>query len=489
MLGHLIRKEILDHITSLRFIILTSIGVVVIWLSLYDGYAYYRDCLREYRLAQVAGEERIQQLMDEGKVSDNAWGAWEEIHSGGYLIHKPPTAMSVFVRGLEPTLGRSMNGGRVTEVGGDWLTWSPAASDPILGIFPVLDLGMAVQVVLSLFVLLLTYDAVCGEKEGGTLRLIGSFPVPRDHLLVAKLVGALFPTLTAVGLPLLLGLALIQFAPEVKLSAPEWVRLGLVVLTFAVYLTTFTCLGLMASALVSRSATAFVILLGFWIVMVAILPRISLIAADRIRPAPSLNELVTKKAAIGTDMLQKRDDLQEKWSEAYKERTGKESWESPEGREEYYLYYMENRVKAGETLRKMRVRLDEAFSNAYRARTALAVMLARLSPPFLVNHATVRLAGTGEDRHQRFLDVRERYRETRGTFVVKTKNRDVLRMDHPEKYGPYVWDISDLPRFVYRDIWPDEDVRAAMVDIGVLGFWCLLFFTGAYVSVRRYDLR
>ena len=38
----LIRKEILDQLLSMRFIILSTIAALTIWLSLYDGYAYYR---------------------------------------------------------------------------------------------------------------------------------------------------------------------------------------------------------------------------------------------------------------------------------------------------------------------------------------------------------------------------------------------------------------------------------------------------------------
>ena len=52
--------------------------------------------------------------------------------------------------------------------------------EPLQRVFPSLDLARVVQVVLSLFVLLLTYDAVCGEKDAGTLRLFGSFGLPRN---------------------------------------------------------------------------------------------------------------------------------------------------------------------------------------------------------------------------------------------------------------------------------------------------------------------
>lgn len=62
MLSHLIRKEILDHILSFRFLVLSITGTLAIWLSLFSGYTYYQLRLRDYRLARSASEERIQQI-------------------------------------------------------------------------------------------------------------------------------------------------------------------------------------------------------------------------------------------------------------------------------------------------------------------------------------------------------------------------------------------------------------------------------------------
>jgi hypothetical protein len=126
MLGHLIRKEILDHILSLRFIILSALGAIAIWLSLYSGYVYYHACLKDYQLAQVATEDRIRQLM----VADN----WSELTAVVFLVHKPPSSMSIFLRGLDPVLGRS-----ISTKGAQWVKQSPIADEPILGVFPPLD--------------------------------------------------------------------------------------------------------------------------------------------------------------------------------------------------------------------------------------------------------------------------------------------------------------------------------------------------------------
>jgi hypothetical protein len=93
------------------------------------------------------------------------------------------------------------------------------------------------------------------------------------------------------------------------------------------------------------------------------------------------------------------------------------------------------------------------------------------------------------DRHRRFLAVFERHWEGHQDWYARTKDRDMLSASYPAKYGKYQWDVSDLPRFTYRETWPAEDVQRAFVDIGALAVWGLIFFLGAYVAVLRYDLR
>ena len=68
------------------------------------------------------------------------------------------------------------------------LKWSPNETVVHRGAFAVLDLGLVARVVLSLFVVLLIYDTVCGEKEAGTLRLVSSFAVSRSEFLVSSAV-------------------------------------------------------------------------------------------------------------------------------------------------------------------------------------------------------------------------------------------------------------------------------------------------------------
>ena len=489
MLGHLIRKEMLDQILSLRFAILSTVGALVIWLSLYDGYTYYQDRLRDYQLAQAATQERIQQLMvADGLVDEN----WSEVEDVGFLEHKRPVPMSIFLRGLDMNLGRSISNAYSTV---RRLRRSPVEAEPILGVFPSLDLGLVVQIVLSLFALLLTYNAVCGEKEDGTLRLTASFPVPRHRLLLGKFIGVLIPMLAVYGLSLLLGIAVVLLFPEVQITGSEWVRLGIILIGFGFYLTAFVCAGLLGSCLTHRPATSFVLLLSFWVAIVVILPRLSLIVADSFKPAPSIHEYQAEREALSLHWNRtKKREFHNQWREEYfgsAEFWNTPKWRTPEGREASALKHAEVREKARLQFMTEVASLDEDFRNRYNARLELAVALARLSPAFAFKNATIRLAGTGIDRHQRFESafMRDYINGEYWAWLTKTHDLDRLRRYHPEKYGEPTWTLSGLPRFAYREFWPEEEVQMALIDIGVLAIWGLAFFAGAWVAMLRYDLR
>ena len=476
MLGHLIRKEILDQILSLRFLVLAAVGGVAIWMSLYDGYAYYHARLVDYRLAQAAAVDRTRQIMG---------GDWVEPGEIGHQVHKSPTPMSIFVRGLEPVLGRS---GSVSFRDVAVVKQSPATEEPLLGLFPPLDLGLMVQVVLSLFVLLFTYDTVCGEKEAGTLRLIASFSLPRHVLLIGKLLGTLIPTLTAFGLPLLLGIVVILSLPDVQLNATEWTRLGFILAAFGFYLTAFGCAGLLASSLTHRAATSFVLLLTFWVITVAIVPRLGLIAADAVRTAPSFHKYQADRAAIFHAAYQERLALQIKWSQEHSQ-PGQEWYKTPEVREAYFLYRRKIFREYDGRRFEQQEKLQEAFQNRYQARLDLAVVFSRLSPAFTLNHACVRLAGTGVERHRRFQKAYQTHIDRHQDWYRETRTRDQLRQANPEKYGEYRYDVADYPSFTYRETWPDRDIQTGLIDVGMLVLWGAVFFAGAYAALLRYDLR
>jgi hypothetical protein len=475
----LIQKEILDHLLSLRFLILSGIGALVIWLSLFDGYSYYQDRLKDYRTAQTVFEERFTQLQSDG--------GFLELGNIGFENHKPPAPLAMFVRGLEPIQGRSIsNAGSVQRR----LRRSPSEVEPILGVFPPLDLGLVIQTVIGLFALLLTYDGFCGEKSGGTLRLMDSFSVPRYRLIIAKCLGALIPALISFGLPLLVGITILTLMPDVQLIGSEWARLAFILLAFLAYISVFAAAGLLCSCLTHRPATSFVLCLTFWTASVVIVPRVTLILSDWIRPAPSIHEHQAKLFQVQAGHFAEWQRVRAEWVTHYETQHGEVPWETPTGGVEYRKMHISTRNDYRDAMQPEVTRLEEEFRNRYRNRLDLATMLGSISPTFALKNATTTLSGTAIPDHQRFEDAFiQNHLKAYGPWVSSFADRISFYRADPNNYEEVKWDISDMPLLAYDKPDPRIALEAGLVNTGWLAIWGIVFIVLVSMRMVHYDVR
>ena len=213
----------------------------------------------------------------------------------GVKVSKPPQVLGTVVTGIEEAVGRVAP---VNIAADPNLVESKYSSNPVFAVFGALDLMFIVKIVLSLFAILFTYDAIVGEKEKGTLKLALSNDVPRDRLILGKAIGGYISLLLPLLIPLLLSLLFLLIVPDVSLGGQDWARLMLIFLMFFLYLSVFFSLGLFVSARTSRSSTSFLVLLFVWVIIVMVIPKAAVITAGQVRPIPSVHEITAKKDAF-----------------------------------------------------------------------------------------------------------------------------------------------------------------------------------------------
>ena len=197
MFGRLVQKELLYHLLDFRFLVVFALCVLLSMLSVYAGGRNYARRMQEYNAVSLKNRQAFQGPLLEG-------GSLRDLINIGYFWNRQPEVLSPVVFGLSGTLGRET---LIRYRHPPTFEHSFFSTDPVHALFGVLDLAFIVKVVLSLAVLLFTFDAVCGEKEGGTLRLFASFPVARSTLALAKLIGSTTAVLVPVCLFLPAGVA------------------------------------------------------------------------------------------------------------------------------------------------------------------------------------------------------------------------------------------------------------------------------------------
>ena len=207
MLRNLIRQELLAHLMSARFfaaVVITLLLVVANTVVLLDEH--------ENRVASYSQQEKVHH---EKAVAAETYSGLE------LFVERPPNPLSLFSAGLDKRLGTT-----VEIYHGDVPIISSVSArnleNPYLNLFSQIDLVSIFQVVLSLLALLFAYDAIAGDWESGTLRLVISHPVRRGAILFGKYIAAMVCLLLPVLMSLLVVLILCSLASSIQLSTSEF---------------------------------------------------------------------------------------------------------------------------------------------------------------------------------------------------------------------------------------------------------------------------
>ncbi len=472
MIRLVIEKELREIIGSKKFTITFGVCTVLILLTFYVGAKNHQLNLARYKAAKAENLRKMEGLTD-----------WIRVNS--HRIFLPPQPLEALVTGVSNDIGRTieMRGrGELASVD------SRFNDDPIFAVFRFLDLDFIFQIVLSLFAILFAFNAINGEKERGTLRLSFASAVPKDKFILSKLIGSFLALGIPLLIPILLGCLLLPVL-GVHLTGDEWIRLGLVILTGLVYFGVFLTLSIFMSVLTKRSSSSFLALLVIWILVVFIVPRSSILLAGRAVDVPSVDELSYKKGRFRAQLWQEdRSKLSE-----YKPRTDKD----PEQMMNDFNKFMQD--LADERNKKMQEysnRLNEDRGNKQTQQERLAFGLARISPSALFSLATTNMVGTAITVKQHFLDEAHGYQQTFAEFMKEKTGMnlggDVIlfrmkRGDDEEEEKPI--NPSELPEFEYHPLAITKVLNNAMIDIGLLLSFNIVFFIGAFVGFLRYDVR
>lgn len=117
-----------------------------------------------------------------------------------------------------------------------------------------------------LIALMLSFDAIVGEAERGTLLLLLSYPVSRRQLIAGKFLGHL--AILSVAIIIGYGGAAISVALLTGLKMGDLVALAALIGSSILLGSVFLMLGYLLSALARERATATGLAIGTWLVMV-----------------------------------------------------------------------------------------------------------------------------------------------------------------------------------------------------------------------------
>ena len=268
MLTTLIRRELLDNLMTFRF---AAAVFIMLLLIVANTAVLIQDHKRRLVGHNTAVEMHQRQLQE------------KKTYSAGMdklLVDRPPNPLSILSSGFDKRLGNEVlaSYGFVPTL---WDAGMHGSDNPFMDMFASMDIVFILEVVLSLLALIFAYDALAGEYENGTLRLVLTHPVARGYILFAKYIGAMLCLLVPLLVSLLLAVILLVMSTSIFLSADDLLRIGGIILASIGYLSVFYLIGLLISAAVRRTSTALMLSMFVWGFFVLVYPNVILALISR----------------------------------------------------------------------------------------------------------------------------------------------------------------------------------------------------------------
>jgi len=488
MIKTLIEKELKTIFQTPKFLVTLCVCSLLILLSIFIGVNEHKAALTEYETAVNLNKQLLQES-----------GSYAAMHQ---KVFRKPDPMQIFVSGIQNDVGRISEVSAHEDVK---LTNSVYTDDPIFAVFRFIDLTFIIQIVLSLFAILFTYDAVNGERERGTLKLIFSNGVSRAHYIFAKLAGTWLGLVLPLIVPLLLGVLVVVIS-GIALSAEHWSRFAFLIASGVLYFTFFVIAGLLVSATTQRSSTSFLMLLILWVSVVLVLPRASIMAASQFVYVPSQAEIEgQQKAQANQAWNEYEKELAELWRQRNEEMSGMTLEERQAYRDGKMWEWMEiddeARQKVEKEIQNFSLKVRENLRNSRAELQELAFTLSRFSPASAFQLTAMSLADTGIELKTGYEDAVQNYRDKfldyKDRKAEETGDRGGIRvtMDSDNGFSIMVGrnsgklDLSDMPLFQQQKRSFLDALVPVIADMGMITILSLLAFAGTFVGFLRYDVR
>lgn len=534
MLATIIEKELKSIILSPKFVATFAVCSILILLSVWVGIQDYQAAVSQYEAALKLNRQAL---------SERNWASFAS------AAYRPPDPMQIFVSGVNNDIGRLSSISRSADVK---LRNSIYSDDPIFAVFRFVDLTFIVQIVLSLFAILFTYDAVNGEREGGTLALTFANPVPRAQFILGKFAGSWLGLVIPLAIPVLLAMLLVMLS-GVPVTSAHWQKVAMLLGAALLFFTFFLCFGVLVSSLTRRSSVSFLLSLVAWVVLVLIVPRMGVMAAGQSIQVPSMAEIESMQEGFAQSRWDEyKNQSQERWKERMSQTRGLSAEErqaaNKQKMQQWMLEDSQRRARVQEKIAAYQRRLTEERRNQLALQEQLALTLARVSPAAAFQLTAMNLADTDIRLKARAEDTMRAYRDEVLKLAEEKAGRQGDAMGHamslsfttntpPErpsgdadgegspsaagsgsggsppsgassddgdgapKTGVFrmsfsgggaeapTLDPAEVPSYTRPERTLEEALAPAVLDLGLLALYSLAAFAAAFLAFLRYDVR
>jgi ABC-type transport system involved in multi-copper enzyme maturation permease subunit len=455
-------------------------------------------------------------------------------------IYKPPEILSIFSKGFEENTGNSIQISideapeiasaavpkypRVILIGLNTPMDFPetasttVSKNPLLAVFPVLDVTLVFKLVISVLALLLAYDSISGEKEDGTLKLMLASGIPRHQVLLGKLVGGMITLAIPIAVGFLMISLILEFSPTVEMTGNDWMRIALMFLFSLIMVSLLFNLGLLISSVTRHASDTIMFLLFIWVLFVLVIPNGSAYLAEKIKTIEPREKIARQVQEIWWGFQGKIMDFWHSGNVPPDDTIQSDASEPWGG---YYRFASKNLIQYKQKLdafaEPLRIkyandawRASKAYLESLKRQKDLADLISKFSPISLYEELITSLSRTDVPGSERFANQAREYRQQIIDYMYNKKAfsslryfttakeeymSDITANDYDlarKKYDsvePRPLDVSDVPQFHYRPEGVADTMNRILPDVLILCFISILLFMCAFISFMRCDVK
>jgi ABC-type transport system involved in multi-copper enzyme maturation permease subunit len=421
----LMAKEIREHLMSARFALAVLLCLAGFGLNALALKARFVAKSRDYVLTY--------------ELYNSKMANCSPVQSMPFFVKPPAPTMVLF---QEPAIPQSR------------------ADPPLPVLFRTMDYSLCASLLLSLIAMLLSFDAISGEREKGTLRILLIGGVSRARILVCKFAAVLLMTVLPFLLSTGVGLLIVWPGGTSLFSPRDWIALAGVMIGGVCYIAVFTGLGLVTSVACRSSGTSLLTSLLVWVSAAVIVPNVAPEVYGCVRKTPSAWSVQQEHAVASKKQTEERDKHSERFFR-----------ENPNGD---WLNYIVNDSSFFNGMKRSIVEdavIDADHNRAVADRMNAAYALARVSPFTSMVSLSQTLSHTGVLEFQAYTQFVQAYLAGYVDVWRSAMQRGPIRSRDMRQ---------ELPAAIYNYLPLSRRVENSLPDFALLIGWAALLFVAAY---------
>lgn len=389
---------------------------------------------------------------------------------------------------------------------------------PLLAGRPSLDWASVIGYLFSLVALLMSFDAVAGERERGTLRLIFSHHVSRATVLVGKWSGIMMVLVPVFLLSAIINLLIIATSGVINLTAEIMTVTGWVVGLTIIFLGAHVTIGLLASSLTPRASTALVICLLFWVIEVVLVPSGATLIGQLLAPVPDTTTYQMQLRSAQQRYDVNRPEISSLMIDEILDRPDLSDREKEEQLNKLQQTITRQQRQAYAAFHRELIRVREEYIHRLIRQLYMIEVLSALSPVSLYQSLLNSLAGTDFRNHELFYRAANQYRQIFARWAermkraigsertIKVKRVSMQEFDRAVSelgevgiyergymliiprlsYKDVPIDKSTLPQFDYEGVSLNDKLHLILWRAAALVVLTIMTFVMAWIAFIRY---